>query len=94
MVSYNEGDKKPKQCTGNCICICTNDEPGFWNTFSTDVELCDAIGICKNIEEDMSKIEYQIRISSKIASLGGLLMKTAKELSIEYADNKFTISRK
>lgn len=90
MISYDEEDKKPEQCTGNCVCICSNDEPG-WELFSSDVDLCNSVGVCKTFEDKINKIEYQIRITNKIASLGGLLMKTAKELNIKYENNQFTI---
>ncbi len=92
MISYSGEEEKPEQCVGNCICVCTNDEPG-WEIVSSDIDLCNALGVCKNFENKINKIEYQIRISSKIASLGGLLMKTAKELNIEYENEEFTITK-
>ncbi len=91
LISF-EGDKKPNKCISNCICICTDDEPGF-HLISTNLELCNSLGACKNFDDKMNKFAYQIRESS-IPVLGDIIMDSAEELNVEYKENQFFIEKK
>lgn len=91
LISF-DGNKKPNKCISNCICVCTNDEPGF-HVVSTELELCNALGVCENFDDKINKFGYQIRKSS-LSSLGGILIGSAEELNVNYEENQFFIKKK
>lgn len=91
IISYT-GSKKPLKCTENCICICTYNRKGPYR-LDTDLSLCNSLGQCINFNDNVNKLQYQIR-KSTIEFLEGIIISSANELSITYKDGEFIIVKK
>jgi len=88
MVSYSKEDKKPNQCFGNCICICTN--PTYKTKGHTDISLCNENGVCNDFEYLIKKFEFSIIERSNYILKGA---SETNEIKINYENDGFIITK-
>jgi len=99
LLGFSNDMNKPEECFGRCICVCTPNEKGF-HVVSSEEDLCNSLGVCKNMDYEFDKFAYSLRTGSidakitKILTVGFGGVETAEELGISYKEDKIEITKK